>query len=140
VTNPTSNEHTTESLLTEFLERVGAQDAKGASELFAGEIDWFVPGSDAVPWAGHRTKREHVAEYFQTMWPTFVPGESSASVDKVVVSGDDAVIFSRFGHTVAKNGKRLETAVAIHLTVANGEFVRMHLYEDTLGVHHALSD
>jgi len=65
---------------------------------------------------------------------------TSLIVDKVVIDGDDAVLFSSFSHTVAKNGKRLNTPAALHLTIANGQIVRMHLYEDTLAVHEALSD
>jgi ketosteroid isomerase-like protein len=74
------------------------------------------------------------------MWPAFVPGQSTATVDKVVISGDDAVVFSSFSHTVAKNGKRLDTPAAMHLTTANGQIVRMHLYEDTLAVHEAFRE
>jgi hypothetical protein len=131
---------TTKELLGEFMERLGNQDADGIGKLFADEIDWYVPGSDALPWTGSRSRREHVAEYFRTMWPAFVPGQSTATLDKIVIDGDDAVVFSAFSHTVAKNGKRLNTPAALHLTIANGQIVRMHLYEDTLLVHEAFED
>jgi hypothetical protein len=74
------------------------------------------------------------------MWPAFVPGQSTATVDKIVIGGDDAVVFASFAHTVGRNGKRLNTPAVLHLTVANGQIVRMHLYEDTLAVHGAFSD
>jgi hypothetical protein len=74
------------------------------------------------------------------MWPAFAPGQSTATLDKVVIDGDDAVVFSSFTHTVARNGKRLRTPAAMHLTIANGQIVRMHLYEDTLAVHEAFKD
>jgi ketosteroid isomerase-like protein len=139
VTSP-KNQKTTEELMASFMGRLGEQDADGIGELFADEIDWYVPGSKALPWTGPRSRREHVAEYFRTMWPAFVPGQSTATVDKVVINGDDAVVFSSFSHTVAKNGKRLNTPAAMHLTIANGQIVRMHLYEDTLAVHEAFRD
>jgi uncharacterized protein len=41
---------------------------------------------------------------------------------------------------VARNGKRLSTPAAMRLTIANGQIVRMHLYEDTLAVHEAFTD
>jgi uncharacterized protein len=140
MTDQTTSQETTEKLMASFMDRLGRQDAEGIGELFADEIDWFVPGSKALPWTGPRVRREQVAEYFHTMWPAFVPGESSATVNKVVVVGADAVIFSDFSHTVAKNGKRLHTPAALHLTVADGHIARMHLYEDTLAVHEALTD
>jgi hypothetical protein len=138
--SPTKNQKTTEELMASFMGRLGEQDADGIGELFADEIDWYVPGSKALPWTGPRSRREHVAEYFRAMWPAFVPGQSTATVDKVVINGDDAVVFSSFSHTVAKNGKRLNTPAAMHLTIANGQIVRMHLYEDTLAVHEAFRD
>jgi hypothetical protein len=93
-----------------------------------------------LPWTGSRSRREQVAEYFRTMWPAYVPGQSTATVDKVVIDGDDAVVFSIFNHTVIKNGRRLNNPAALHLTIANGQIVRMHLYEDTLAVHEAFKD
>jgi hypothetical protein len=140
VTSPTKNQKTTEELMASFMDRLGEQDAHGIGELFADEIDWYVPGSEALPWTSPRSRREHVAEYFRTMWIAFVPGQSTATVDKVVINGDDAVVFSSFSHTVAKNGKRLNTPAVVHLTIANGQIVRMHLYEDTLAVHEAFRD
>jgi uncharacterized protein len=140
VTRPAKNQKTTEELIASFMDRLGEQDAGGIGELFADEIDWYVPGSEALPWTGSRSRREHVAEYFRTMWPAYVPGQSTATVDKVVISGDDAVVFSRFSHTVAKNGKRLDNPAALHLTFADGQIVRMRLYEDTLAVHEAFDD
>ena len=140
MTSSAENQTTTEKVVARFLDRLGEQDAEGIGELFADQIDWFVPGSGALPWTGSRSRREHVADYFRTLWPAFVPGQSTATVDKVVIDGDDAVVFSSFSHTVAKNGRRLETPAALHLTIANGQIVRMHLYEDTLSVHDAFAD
>jgi uncharacterized protein len=138
--NQTTTEKTTEKIVASFLVRLGEQDAERIGELFADEIDWFVPGSRTLPWTGPRSRREQVAGYFRTMWPAFVPGRSAATVDKVVIDGADAVVFSRFSHIVAKNGRRLETPAALRLTIANGQIIRMHLYEDTLAVHDAFTD
>jgi uncharacterized protein len=140
VTSSTENQTTTARVMATFLNRLGEQDAEGIGELFADQIDWFVPGSRALPWTGPRSRREQVADYFRTLWSAFVPGRSTATVDKVVVDGDEAVVFSRFSHTVEKNGRRLETPAALRLTIANGQIIRMHLYEDTLAVDEAFKD
>ena len=140
MTGSTKNQKTTEELIATFLGRLGEQDAEGIQELFADEIDWYVPGSKALPWTGSRSRREDVPDYFRTLWSAFVPGRSTATVDKLVIDGDDAVVFSSFSHVVAKNGKRLNTPAALHLTIGNGLIVRMHLYEDTLAVHEAFKD
>jgi ketosteroid isomerase-like protein len=140
VTNPTRNQQTPEELVARFMDLLGEQDAEGVGELFACEIDWYVPGSEALPWTGSRSRGEQVAEYFRTLWRAFVPGQSAATVDKIVIDGDEAVVFSSFTHTVARNGKRLSTPAAMRLTIANGQIVRMHLYENTLAVHEAFTD
>jgi uncharacterized protein len=140
VTSSTNDQKTTETVTASFMDRLGQRDAEGIGELFADEIDWYVPGSEALPWTGSRSRREDVPDYFRTLWSAFVPGRSTATMDKLVIDGDDAVVFSSFSHVVAKNGKRLNTPAALHLTIANGQIVRMHLYEDTLAVHEAFND
>jgi ketosteroid isomerase-like protein len=128
----TSN--STEEIVGSFLERLGAQDADGVADLFGEEIDWYVPGHDDIPWSGARSRREHVPEYLHTMWPAFAPGESTAEIHKVLVDGDDAVVFATFAHTFSHNGRRFETPVAIRLSIADGKIVRMHMFEDTAKV------
>ncbi len=140
MTGATNGHMTTTQLLDEFMERLGNQDANRIGELFAADIDWYVPVSDALPWTGARSRREQVAAYFHTMWPAFSPGKSTATLEGRVIDGDEAVVFSSFSHIVAKIGKRLQTPAALHLAVANGQIVRMHLYEDTLAVHEAFQD
>ncbi|MFI6495012.1 nuclear transport factor 2 family protein [Streptomyces sp. NPDC050564] len=84
-----------------------------------------------LPWAGRRTRREQVPEYFKTLWPAFVAAQSEASIDKIVVDGADAVALGRFSLVVKANGRRFSMPVAFHSTVESGRLVRLHLYEDT---------
>jgi hypothetical protein len=44
VTSSAENQTTTEKVVARFLDRLGEQDADGIGELFADQIDWFVPG------------------------------------------------------------------------------------------------
>ncbi len=130
--------YTTGEIVEALLERLGTQDADGAAELFAQDIDWFVPGDpDDLPWTGQRSRREHVPEYLRTLWANFVPGESSADIDKILVDGDEAVIFSTFKHKVEKNGNTLLVSTAMRIVVDGGKIVKMHLYEDTAAVRDA---
>jgi ketosteroid isomerase-like protein len=127
----------TKNLVTAFLERLSAADADGLSELFAEDIDWFVPGGKDLPWTGHRYKRTDIPVYFHTMWPRFVPGQSESIPEKILIAGADAVFFARFAHTSADTGRRFETEVAMHFTIQSEKIVRMYLYEDTLAVRDA---
>lgn len=128
---------TTENLIMSFLDRLGAQDAEGIQSLFAENIDWFVPGNSALPWTGKRTRRSDVAEYFRTLWAGVKAGESTVVPGKVLVSGADGVVFAHFTHTAAPTGRVFETPVALHLEVAEGAIIKLHLYEDTLAVSNA---
>ena len=131
---------TTENLIMSFLDRLGAQDAEGIQSLFAGDIDWFVPGNSDLSWTGKRTKRSDVAEYFRTLWAGLEPGKSIVVPGKVLVSGADGVVFAHFTHTAAPTGRVFETPVALHLEVVDGAIVTLHLYEDTLAVSNAFFD
>ncbi|WP_221357231.1 nuclear transport factor 2 family protein [Streptomyces beigongshangae] len=122
---------TSRAVAERFMERLGRQDQDGIQELFAADIDWYVPANDGLSWTGHRTRREEVAPYFTTMWPHFVPGRSDVSLERIIVDGGDVILLWIFTHTVASSGKEFTTPSAMHLVVEDGEIVRMHLYEDT---------
>ncbi|MGW2689996.1 nuclear transport factor 2 family protein [Streptomyces sp. NPDC001414] len=115
-----------------FLGLLAEQDASGIQELFANEIDWYVPGSADLPWTGRRTRREEVSEYFHTMWPVYVPGKSDAAVEGLLVDGKDVVILGTFTHTIVSNGRQFTTPVALRLVIEDGKITRLALYEDTL--------
>src|SRR5687768_12406292 len=91
---------TSRTVAEKFVERLGRQDPDGIQELFAEEIDWHVPGSDALPWTGRRTRREEVAPYFTTMWPHFAHGRSKVVLERVIVDGGDVVLLAVFTHTI----------------------------------------
>jgi hypothetical protein len=130
----------TEEIVTGFFGRLAARDPDGMAEHFAQDIDWYVPGDPALPWIGRRARRADVANYFRTMWPHFEPGKSTASVEKLIVSGNDAVMLGTFSHTAAGTGRSFTTPVAMHLAVAGGKIVRLYLYEDTWAVSKAFFD
>ena len=131
------NESTTEKVISSYLQRLADRDADAIAALFAEEIDWHVAGNTALPWTGHRSHRSEIADYFRTMWPHFEPGKSMSTLDKLVIAGDDAVLFATFTHTAATTGRVFQTPVAMHLTVTDGKIVTMRLYEDTWAVSNA---
>jgi ketosteroid isomerase-like protein len=130
---------TTADVVTTFLQHLGQQNAEGIAACFAEDIDWFVPGDPSLPWTGRRTRGAQVADYFRTMWPQFVPGHSTANVEKMLYSGPDVVVLGTFSHTVASTGRAFTTPVALHLVVENGKIVKLSLYEDTWMVGQAFA-
>ncbi|MBG6240292.1 ketosteroid isomerase-like protein [Mycetocola sp. CAN_C7] len=127
----------TAEVVNKFLEALGAQEADAIGALFAADIDWYVPGDDALPWTGTRSKRQEVADYFRTMWPAFRSGESVVDVEAILIDGEDAAVFSQFSHVAETTGRRFSTPSALHIKVHNGAIVRLHLYEDTAAVSQA---
>jgi ketosteroid isomerase-like protein len=121
---------TTAELVTAFLERIGAEDFDGIGELFAEEIDWYVPGEKYLPWAGHRSRRAQVPEFFRHLESECEPG-GAVKLEQILVDGDDAVVFGTFHRTFAKTGRSFDNPEAMHVRIADGKIVRMHLYEDT---------
>ncbi|MFF0186581.1 nuclear transport factor 2 family protein [Streptomyces sp. NPDC005244] len=128
---------TSRAVAEQFVERLGKQDQDGIQELFAAYIDWYVPGSDALPWTGRRTRREEVAPYFTLLWPHFVHGKSEVVLERMMVDGGDVMLLGNFTHTIVANGREFTTPSAMHLVVEGGRIVRMHLYEDTLTIDQA---
>jgi ketosteroid isomerase-like protein len=122
---------TTAEIVHAFLQRLDARDLDGVAELFAEEIDWYVPGGDHLPWAGPRTRRAHVSEFFEHLESVFLPSENDVTLEKILVDGDDAVVFATFRRTFADSGRSFANPEAMHLEVRGGQIVRMHLYEDT---------
>ncbi|MFJ8768735.1 nuclear transport factor 2 family protein [Streptomyces clavifer] len=135
----TTDTQTSRTVAEQFVERLGKQDPNGIQELFAEEIDWYVPGSDTLSWTGRRTRREEVAPYFTTMWPHFAPGKSKVVLERVIVDGGDVVLLAVWTHTVVATGKEFTTPAAMHLMVEDKRIVRMHLFEDTLTVNAAFN-
>ncbi len=135
-----NNDSSLENLVSRFLQALGRKDAEGVAALFADDIDWYVPGHPDLPWTGTRSRGAQVAEYFRTMWPHFDSDKSSVQLDKLVLSGEDAVIFATFAHTARSTGRSWVTPAVLHLVAADGRFIRMHLSEDTEAVTRAFFD
>ena len=127
-------------LITLFLERLVGRDADALVELFAEQIDWYVPGHDAIPWTGPRTKRSDVVACVRKIWSEVEPGRSSVRVDKVLVDGDDAVVFANFAHTFRRTQRRFSGAAAVHFGLSGDKLAKTHLDEDTEAVATAFLD
>jgi uncharacterized protein len=125
------------SLASTLLQRLGGGDADELARLFAESIDWYVPGDPTLPWTGRRSRGADVPEYFHTLWSHLEHNASVVHVDRILVDGADAIILLNWSHVARGTGRRFGAQAALHLTVIDGEIVRLHLYEDTLAVSNA---
>jgi ketosteroid isomerase-like protein len=95
---------TTAEVVHAFLERLGTGDVQGVTELFADDIDWWAPGT-VLPWAGRRSRRSEVPEFFRVLESACVPAETRVEVEKVLIDGEDAVVFGTYHRIFAQNGR-----------------------------------
>ncbi|GAA4941765.1 ketosteroid isomerase-like protein [Nonomuraea thailandensis] len=135
---------TTLDTVQELLRRIGEGDADRAAELFAEECDWLynwpAEGHPAVPWIRPRSSRSDAADLFRALRKYHVPELNDTVVTRILVDGDDAVVFGQFTQTVAATGRPYTSAFALRLTVADGRIARYHIYEDSLAVARAHSE
>lgn len=125
------------SVAGKLLAAIGAHDLNGLTDLFAEEIDWFVPGSSTLPWTGRRTRGHEAADFFAVMWPYYVADKSMAEVHEILADGTSAVILGTFSHVIRETGRSFTTPVALHLKVDGGKITHLQLYEDTLLISQA---
>lgn len=83
---------TTREVVEQFLGLLGAGDPDAVAQIFADEIDWYVPGSDRLPWTGRRTTPAEVADYLRVLGENIVPEENIDKVEALVVEGRHAVL------------------------------------------------
>jgi ketosteroid isomerase-like protein len=99
------------------------------ADVFAEEIDWFVPGDQSMlPRAGRRTRHEQVP--LQDSVAGVRPGKERDEHRQDPRRRRRRGL-ARFSPVVKANGRHLSMLVAFHFTVESGYLVRLHLYEDT---------
>lgn len=127
----------TREVVLNFLGLLGAGDPDAVAEVFAEEIDWYVPGSDQLPWTGRRTKRNEVADYLRVLGENIVPEENVDKVEVLVVEGEHAVLLGEFTRTARSTGRTYQMPVAMHFQVTADKISKLYLYEDTAKVAQA---
>jgi uncharacterized protein len=98
----------TAAVVHAFLEGLKNGDVDGITELFAEEIDWWAPGT-VLPWAGRRSRRSEVSAFFSSLESACVPAATRVEVEKVLIDGEDAVVFGTYHRMFAKNGRSFDT-------------------------------
>ncbi|WP_399125696.1 nuclear transport factor 2 family protein [Streptomyces sp. ITFR-6] len=102
-------------------------------------LDWpeGEPGRAATPWMRHRSTRADAAAHYRELGGHHVPGAAATEIERVLVDGDDAVVFGEIRQTARSTGRAYRARFALHLTFAGGLVTRHHVYEDSLAVARA---
>ncbi|MFF0729949.1 nuclear transport factor 2 family protein [Streptomyces sp. NPDC004134] len=133
----------TRSVVEELLRRIGEGDPDRIAELYAEQSDWKLDwpeaehGRAATPWIRHRSTRADAAAHFREIAEHHVPEEVATQVERILVDGEDAVVFGEIRQTARSTGRAYRARFALHLTVEGGLVTRHHVYEDSLAVAQA---
>ncbi|HYO90398.1 MAG TPA: nuclear transport factor 2 family protein [Pyrinomonadaceae bacterium] len=105
-------------------------DIQGVLDRLTDDVRWWVNGSaDSVPFAGERTGRDEVAEFFNVLdgafeFETFEPQEYIAQGERVVALGRDR-------RRAKSNNRVIENQWAMVFTVRAGKVADFRAYDDT---------
>ncbi|WP_020141211.1 nuclear transport factor 2 family protein [Streptomyces sp. 351MFTsu5.1] len=125
---------TARAVVNAFFDRFGSGDLPGALDLFAERVDFEVGGAANVPWAGSRSTRSEIADFFAVLTKELTPAEEF-TLHTTVADDRHAVVLGRSRFGVRVTGRTFTNDFALHITVADGRIVGYHMYEDT----HAIS-
>ncbi|WP_280834878.1 nuclear transport factor 2 family protein [Mycolicibacterium frederiksbergense] len=136
-------ETTTRAVVEELLRRIGAGDVDAIAELYADGADWKLNwpeaehGRNETPWIQHRSTRADAAAHYRAIGEHHVPEQVATEVERILIDGDDAVVFGEIRQTARNTQRAYRSRFALHLTVSGGLITRHHVYEDSLAVAQA---
>ncbi|MFD7061449.1 nuclear transport factor 2 family protein [Streptomyces sp. NPDC059906] len=133
----------TRSVVEDLLRRIGTGDPEHIAGLYADRGDWRLDwpeaehGRPATPWIRHRSTRADAAAHYRELAEHHLPEQADTEVERILVDGNDAVVFGEIRQTARPTGRAYRARFALHLTVENGLVTRHHVYEDSLAVAQA---
>jgi ketosteroid isomerase-like protein len=129
---------TTDETVDAFFAAFGAGDSEALLDVFADTVDFHVGGSPSVPWAGSRSTKAEIAEFYG-LFPQLLSGPESFEITTRVTQDQDAVVIANCVFEVIATKKKFTNRYALHFTVTDGRVVRYHMYEDSYAIHEAFS-
>lgn len=129
---------TTIDVVDEFFTNFGAGNMTALLGQFADEVDFRVNGAANVPWAGKRSSRAEIEEFFG-IFPQVLTAPEAFEITGKIAQGDDAVVFATCVFGVKATGKKFTNSYALHFTVTDGKISRYHMYEDSHAIAEAFA-
>lgn len=127
----------TKQTADKFFEYIGAKNPEKIASMVSENVDWYIFESKYMPWTGHRSKREEVAELFKTLFSYFIDGSEKLEAKSFLLRGNEVAVFGTIERTVKKTGKHFKMPLAIHITVENNLINKFSFYEETLIIEKA---
>jgi uncharacterized protein len=121
----------------ELLAGIGAgAEPDKIAELFSGDAQFDIQGDvGALPWIGRQSGRSAASDFFRDLRRLVEP--IRFDVQDILTSDARAVIVGELASRVRANGRIVESAFALILTVSGGEIIRFQMLEDSFAVSRA---
>jgi ketosteroid isomerase-like protein len=127
------NSNVAEELLARI--RQGAEPDDIAA-LFREDVAFEIPGDNgALPWIGRKRGRRAVADFIRDLRRLTEP--IRFDVQEILASHDRAVIVGELATRIKATGKVIDSAMAIILTISEGQISRFQMLEDSFAVSQA---
>ena len=104
-------------------------DINALLSLMADDVNWTLPEMEGVPFAGARTGRAAVGEFFQSIDQS----QESLRFDprQLIAEGDTVVALGNYQWKVKSNSREFGGDFAHVFTIRDGKIVAFHEYMDT---------
>jgi ketosteroid isomerase-like protein len=112
------------------------KDPNVIAALFSENVVFEIPGDDGVlPWIGRKTGRGAVTDFIRGLRSMTEP--IKFDLQDVLANDARAVIVGELVTRIKATGSVIESAIAIILTVSDGEVTRFQMLEDSFAVSRA---
>jgi ketosteroid isomerase-like protein len=116
-------------LIRKIYAAFGAGDVQAILDSVADGADWINHGPVTVPYAGSRSGKTQILEFFQAIADSTTGGKVIAG--NFIAQGDTVVALGSYKATVRNTGAEIDTPVAHIFTVRDGKVVRWEGFSDS---------
>lgn len=122
------------AIAQEFLSRLGSGAAPDkVAELFSENLEWDIAGDvGALPWLGRKTGRQAIIDFVRDAGERLE--RVKFEVHDILASETRAVILGELASKLKSNGRIIETAYSVVLTISDGRIVGFRMLEDSFAV------
>jgi uncharacterized protein len=124
-------------LIRKMYAAFGAGDVQTILNNVADDAEWINYGPATIPYAGSRSGRNQILEFFQAIDSSTTGGKVTA--DTFISEGDTVVAIGRYTASVRNTGAQIDTPVAHVFTVRNGKVTKWVGFSDSARVAEAHS-
>lgn len=129
------NEQDNIGLVRRIYTAFGAGDVQTILNSVSDGAEWINHGPDTIPYAGSRSGKTQIREFFQAIADSTTGGKVIA--ENFVAQADTVVATGRYKATVRNTGLDIDTPIAHLFTVRNGKVVRWEGFSDSARVAEA---